>query len=99
MQSNFKVRVVYEGVDFAAIDDLSIQEAACRPNYFIIENFSERLAVAQAAVEVWVSLNYRLLEKTSSSFSLLKFISRIGPTQSFKKSSQNARYVIMSVSP
>ena len=99
MQSNFKVRVVYEGVDFAAIDDLSIQEAACRPNYFIIENFSERLAVAQAAVEVWVSLNYRLLEKTSSSFSLLKFISRIEPTQSFKKSSQNARYVIMSVSP
>ena len=53
LQNNFKVRVVYEGNDFAAIDDLSIQEDACRPNYFIIENFSERLAAAQEAVKVW----------------------------------------------
>ena len=51
MQSTFKVRVVYEGMGFAAIDDLSIQETACRPNYFIIDRFSERLEAAKVAVE------------------------------------------------
>ena len=31
------------GSDFAAIDDLSIQEAACRPNYFILPDIEEKL--------------------------------------------------------
>jgi len=52
LQNNYKVRVLYEGSDFAAIDDLSIQEDACRPNYFRIDNFREKLAAANAALEV-----------------------------------------------
>ena len=39
------------GSDFAAIDDLSIQEAACRPNYFILPDIEEKLKNAKEKLE------------------------------------------------
>ena len=39
------------GSDFAAIDDLSIQEAACRPNYFILPDIEEKLQNAKEKLE------------------------------------------------
>ena len=55
--NNFKLRLVSKTSSFIAVDDISVQEVECRHNTFVIPDYRQKLASAQAQVDEVLASN------------------------------------------